>query len=127
VLVDVGLLLVVVVWHILFLLVVFVSPAARILDVYLACLLVDRPRDWLLLWLDDRDRWLLVLSLDGGLGNLGLLWLDAGRRCVHPACPWVEWGRHPGPGHTTRWDREPGLKEGWGPLLSGWWPLLLRV
>jgi hypothetical protein len=109
VLVDVGLLLVVVVWHILFLLVVFVSPAGRILDVYLACLLVDRSRDWLLLWLDDRDRWLLVLSLDGGLGNLGLLWLDAGRRCVHPACPWVERSGHPGPGHTTGWDREPGL------------------
>ena len=61
------------------------------------------------------------------LGNLGLLWLDAGRRCVHPACPWVEWGRHPGPGHTARWDREPGLQEGWRPLRGGWWPLLLRV
>ncbi len=109
VLVDVGLLLVVVVWHILFLLVIFVSPAARILDVYLACLLVECPRDWLLLRLDDRVRWLLVLSLDGELGNLGVLWLDAGRRGVHSACPWVEWGRHPGPGHTTRWNCEPGL------------------
>ncbi len=101
-LVDVGVLLVVVVWCILFLLVIFVSPAARILDVYLAYLLVDCPRDWLLLRLNYLVRWLLVLSLDGVLGNLGVRWLDAGRSGVHPACPWVEWCRHPGPGHTTR-------------------------
>jgi hypothetical protein len=104
--------------HVGLVLILFVKPLPRVLDMLLHCLKL-----WYLLFLEELllTGWVLgvVLSILCRPGSWSGCW-SLRRLCgSYSTCPWVEGGRHSGPGHETGRSKPGRLKRRAGGKCDG--------